>query len=182
MHQSAAVSSELNRYRLASGERWYVAQTLAMREQQAQVQLWRQGFRTFLPQQLKTVKHARKLLTVRRALFPGYVFVAFDRDRHRWRSINGTFGVSRLIMAVESPLAVPAGLVERLVDCIDERGVFCFGRDLIEGQAVRVTAGPLAQFVGKLASLDDKGRVRVLLEIMGGEVLTTLDRSALEAV
>lgn len=182
MRQNAALVSEQNHYHLNTGERWYVAQTLATRESHAENQLRRQGFQTFLPQQLKNVKHARKLMQVRRAVFPGYVFVAVDVQRHRWRSINGTFGVSCLIMAGERPLPVPQGIVERLVDYLDERGLCRLDRDLVEGQSVRVTSGPFSDFIGRLASLDDKGRVRVLLEMLGGEVMTTLDRASLEAV
>ena len=45
----------------------------------------------------------------------------------------------------------------------------------MEGQAVRVTAGPLAEAVGELVRLDKSGRVRVLPEIMGGRVLATVE-------
>lgn len=169
-------------YLPTAGDRWYAAQTLALREQIAVGHLGAQGFRVFLPQQMRTVKHARKLLKVRRAVFPGYVFVTFNPERDRWRSINGTVGVSRLVMAGDRPLPVPRGVVEKLIDCVDENGLCHLDAGLVPGQPVRVISGPLAELIGKLASLDDKGRVRVLLEIMGGEVVTTLDRSALEAV
>jgi hypothetical protein len=39
----------------------------------------------------------------------------------------------------------------------------------------------LAQAIGQLESLDAKGRVRVLLDFMGGKVQVHLQRSALEA-
>jgi transcription antitermination factor NusG len=45
---------------------------------------------------------------------------------------------------------------------------------LKEGQSLRVTAGPFADLVGQLEWLDDKRRVRVLLELMGGTVRMTL--------
>jgi hypothetical protein len=38
---------------------------------------------------------------------------------------------------------------------------------LKEGQRLKVTAGPFADLVGQLEWLDDKGRVRLLLELMG---------------
>src|SRR5712691_7686334 len=49
---------------LITGERWYVVQTLPCREEKARIQLAAQGFRTFLPRYIKTVRHARKLSTV----------------------------------------------------------------------------------------------------------------------
>jgi transcriptional antiterminator RfaH len=160
--------------------RWYVAQTLARREMGAVVQLERQGFHTFLPQMLKTVRHARQLRTVRAAVFPGYVFVRLDPARDPWRAVNGTINVSRLIMAEDAPLPVPRGIVEALIAYRDATGLCRFDRDLQAGETVRVIAGPFAQVLGRIAGLDDKGRARVLLEIMGGAVMTTLERGALE--
>ena len=116
-----------------------------------------------------------------RAGFPGYLFVALDLRRDRWRSINGTFGVMSLIMAEERPVPVPRGVVEAIIDYVDEFGICRFDRDLMEGQAIRVTSGPLAEAVGELVRLDKSGRVRVLLEIMGGRVLATIERSSLVA-
>lgn len=163
-------------------KRWYVAQTLARREIAAARQLEAQGFKTFLPQMLKTVRHARQLRTVRTAVFPGYVFVALDVSRDRWRSVNGTINVSRLIMGEVMPLPVPTGVVETLMAYREASGLCRFDRDLKPGEMVRVITGPFAQILGRIAALDDKGRARVLLEIMGGAVPTTLDRAALERV
>src|SRR5277367_4580277 len=82
---------------LGSSERWFLVQTQAKREFGAALQLEAQEFRIFLPHVLKTVRHARKTRTIKAAAFPGYLFVALDIRRDRWRSINGTIGVSRLI-------------------------------------------------------------------------------------
>ncbi len=166
---------------LATGERWYVVQTQPRREQGAAAQLEAQGFRVFLPMSFRTIRHARKLRSVKAPSFPGYLFVALDLGRDRWRSVNGTFGVARLVMGEEAPVPAPRGVVESLVDLVDENGVARFDRDLNEGQAVRVTCGPLASAVGRLIRSEPGERVCVLLEIMGGEVRATLNRSALAA-
>jgi transcriptional antiterminator RfaH len=42
-----------------------------------------------------------------------------------------------------------------------------------------VTAGPFADFVGELEYLDDNGRVRVLLEIMGGKMRVMIPQTLL---
>lgn len=167
---------------LSESERWYVAGSLTQQESRAEFHLLQQGFRIFLPRMTKTVRHARKLRTVKSPLFPGYIFVVLDVHRDRWRSVNGTFGVASLIMAGEKPLPVPFGVVEELLDYTDEFGVVRLDRKLREGQAVRVTSGPFAGAMGCLERLDAKGRVRVLLDIMGGKVPMQLDRSTLQAV
>lgn len=164
---------------LVGRERWYVVRTLANREAGARLQLEAQGFRTFLPRVTRTVRHARKLRTVKSPAFPGYLFVALDLSRDRWRSVNGTFGVMSLIMGDDLPIPAPVGVVEALIGYVDETGTCRFDRDLAEGQEIRVVAGPLAQALGELVKLDANGRVRVLLDIMGGKVLTVLERSFL---
>jgi transcription antitermination factor NusG len=167
---------------LAEGQRWYVAQTIASSEFRAAAHLEAQRFRVFLPNVIRTVRHARQTRTVRSAAFPGYLFVALDIKRDRWRSINGTFGVSGLIASgAGAPLAAPHGVVETLFHYLDERGVCRFERDLVVGQSVRIISGPLAQAMGRLTRLDARGRVQVLLEILGGEIQVKLEKSALEA-
>jgi transcriptional antiterminator RfaH len=161
---------------LAQGERWYVARTQPQRELQAAKQLANQRFRAFLPRYLKNRRHARRVDTVSAPLFPRYLFVIVDRGRDRWRSINGTLGIERLLMQGGEPQAVPCGVVESIIDAVDADGIIHFDQHLKEGQAIRVMAGPFADLVGQLERLDDNGRVRVLLEILGGKVRVELPR------
>lgn len=55
---------------LSDCERWYAVHTLPFAEARAEVQLHRQGFRTFQPKRHKTVRHARKSITVEAPFFP----------------------------------------------------------------------------------------------------------------
>ncbi|MGB3021181.1 MAG: transcription termination/antitermination NusG family protein [Methyloceanibacter sp.] len=162
---------------LSEQERWYVARTLPQRELHAGKQLENQGFRVFLPCYWKSRRHARRVETISAALFPRYIFVILDRTRDRWRCINGTLGVERLLMQGGEPQTVPHGVVEGLINAADPKGFVQFHLHLKEGQMVRVTAGPFADLVGQLQQLDENGRVRVLLEIMGGKVRVTLPQT-----
>ena len=151
-------------------ERWFVVRTQPHREAKAEQQLANQHYRMFLPRFLKSRRHARKFETIRAPLFPGYLFIILDLTRDRWRSVNGTYGVDRLLTRAGAPEPVPHGLVEQLLLAANPAGVVNNRQDLEEGQTVRVTAGPFADLVGRLATLDDSGRVRVLLHLLGGEV------------
>ncbi len=161
--------------------RWYVAQTRARQEPLAAMNLEAQQFEIFLPQILKTVRHARRMRVVKAAVFPGYLFIRMDPAQHRWRSVNGTIGVSRLLTGSEGPMPAPIGVVEALMSYIDDQGYCQLSRDLVAGQHVRVVKGPFVSLMGEVLSMDDKGRTRVLLEIMGGKVVTALERGSLEA-
>jgi transcription antitermination factor NusG len=162
---------------LSEDERWYVARTLPQRELQAAIQLKNQDFRAFVPRYWKNRRHARKVETISAPLFPRYLFVIINRSVDRWRSINGTFGIERLLMQGGEPLPVPTGIVETLIRSADSNCNVDFHYQLREGQSLRVTAGPFADLVGRLECLDDKGRVRVLLRIMGGIVPVTLSQA-----
>jgi transcription elongation factor/antiterminator RfaH len=164
---------------LRDGERWYAVHTLPLREAYAQGHLRNQAFRTFLPKRRKTVRHARKLRAVEAAFFPRYLFVVLDLTRHQWRSVNGTFGVSRLVMRGDEPHPVPCGLVEALIAMADADGILQFGQQLKIGSPVRLLAGPFAEQLAVLDHLDDSGRVRVLLDILGRQVPITTDSNNL---
>src|SRR5215470_9271327 len=126
----------------ADCERWYVVHTLPFAEARAEAQLRNQGFRTFQPKRHKTVRHARRLRTVEAPYFPRYLFVVLDLARHQWRKVNGTFGVSRLVMRGDQPHPIPRGVVEALIAAADARGILQLGGTLQVGGPVRLIAGP----------------------------------------
>ena len=66
--------------------------------------------------------------------------------------------------------------MEQLVG-VAEGDVVRFAPFLREGQTIRVAAGPFVDLMGKLERLDDAGRGRVLLEIMGGQIPVLLPMS-----
>lgn len=162
-----------------AGKRWFAVRTQPNREHRAKRQLEQQRFRTFLPLIEKTVCHARKIKRVRVALFPGYLFVEFDLSKDQWRRINSTYGVSCLIMAGERPVGLPPGVVELLIELSKDNGLVDFSPDLQPGMNVRMISGPLSGLVGRLNRCDARGRVEVLLDIMGQEIRVTSNAKVL---
>lgn len=162
---------------LNAGERWYVVHALPLSETRAQLQLENQSFLTFLPKRQKTVRHARRLTRVLAPFFPRYLFVALDLTRDQWRSVNGTFGVARLVMQGDQPAPVPSGIVEAMVASADEDGVLQLRQNLRIGAPVRLAAGPFAERLAILDRLDDSGRIRVLLDMLGRQVFVSTECS-----
>ena len=155
---------------LDAGERWFAVHTQPFAEVRAEGNLANQGFRIFIPKRHKTVRHARKLRTVESPFFPRYLFVVLDLERDRWRSVNGTFGVSRLVMRGDLPAPVPRGVVETLLASADDGGILHLADRLKIGGPVRMLAGPFAEQLATLEQLDDLGRVRVLVDMLGRQV------------
>ncbi len=176
---SRSASSEFSRGGSEFEPRWYAVQCLSHREAVASAHLQNQNFPVFLPRRQKTRRHARKIDVVLAPFFPGYLFVQLDLKRDQWRSVNGTYGVSRLVMQGDVPASAPPGVVEALRDACDENGILRLPDDqLTPGQSVRILTGAFADFVGEIDRLDDAGRVRVLLDIMGGGVPVVLPKGS----
>jgi transcriptional antiterminator RfaH len=174
-------STPLGCLQLSDGERWFCVRTQPRKEILAGLNLNRQGFRTFLPRLTRTVRHARQTRTVKTPLFPGYLFTPLDLTRDQWRRINGTMGVLSLIMENIQPQPVPAGVVEAIIDLTAADETVVWGQRLTPGGQVRILTGPFADQLGTLCTLDDHGRARVLLEIMGATRTLTLESRALFA-
>jgi transcriptional antiterminator RfaH len=167
---------------LGPDERWFLVYTLPNKETRAQFYLTRQGFRTYLPQFRKSVRHARKVRIVCAPLFPRYLFIVLDLTIDPWLSVSGTIGVSSLFISNGRPVPVPEGVVETLVSAADDRGIVRLDDGLGPGQTVRILVGPFAEFIGILQRLDGPERARILLDIMGSAVPINLSRSALARV
>lgn len=173
------VQSDFSEQSGRSERRWFLVHTQPRGEARARLHLSVQGFEIFLPQIDKTVRHARQLRTVRASLFPRYLFVLLDLDVDRWLAIQSTPGVSFLYTCEGRPVPVPMGVVESLRARADEANLSLFGPKLIEGDRVRISRGPFADLIGTLSRLDENGRVRVLLAMMGGDVSVSVSRASL---
>lgn len=151
-----------------------MVRTQPHREAFAARQLANQNYRVFLPRFLKVRRHARKFKTISAPLFPGYLFIILNLTRDRWRSVNGTYGVDRLLTRSGQPEPVPHGLVEQFIMAATPEGNVHTCPVLKAGQAVRVSAGPFADLLGTLETMDSAERVRVLLHLLGGQVSVNL--------
>lgn len=155
-------------------KKWYVVNTQTNQENRAEINLTRQGYHVFLPFFMKSRRHARKVDVVKRALFPGYLFVKLDTKIDSWNSINNTYGVRRLISNGNRLPSLPDHFVSSLKDTnhIQEHT----DPDLRLGAKVKFLSGPFTDVIGTLSQMIDKERITVLLDLLGREVKTTTSR------
>lgn len=159
------------------GLRWFCLQTVPRGELLAVVHLTTKGFATFLP------LHQPGVGQVLRPLFPGWLFVQFDYQAGRWGTINGTPGVRELHS--DTPLA--QDLVTHLIELYGPGGkaVYPPGAHPMEpieaGRLVRVSSGDVIDLVG-IVQWSDGDKVRLLAEMMGGQVRLTVPRHQVEEV
>jgi transcriptional antiterminator RfaH len=165
------------------GARWYVVQTQVNGESKAAQNLLRQGFEVYLPHYLKRRRHARRVDFTVKPLFPRYLFVTIDMATQRWRSIQSTFGVARLVTNGDDPAAVPDGVVSTLKAREDEKGFIKLDSKptFQPGDKVRVLAGAFMDSAGLFSSLADHDRVSILLDMLGRKVRVLLDADMVAA-
>lgn len=164
--------------------RWYVVATHPRAEGMAQANLLRQGFEAWLPRYRKSRRHARKVDIVAAPLFPSYLFVSLDAATARWRSINGTTGCRQIVATGDRPMPVPPGVVEALRAEADAEGFVALrdpARTFAPDTPLRVVEGPMTDLVGRFQSLDDAGRVVLLLDLLGRAVRVQVPLQAVEA-
>jgi transcriptional antiterminator RfaH len=165
-----------------SAASWHVVQTRPRSEDKAALHLQRQGFEVYLPRYLKRRSHARKVDFVPTPLFPQYVFVAVDLLTQRWRAVNSTVGVTRLICHGQLPVEVPRSVVDGLRRRHDAGGFVRQHRDVLTpGQKIRVRDGAFSDFLGSFESMNDGERVAVLLDLLGRKVRVVMSADVIEA-
>jgi transcriptional antiterminator NusG len=112
-----------------------------------------------------------KKQTVQRKVFPGYVLVRMDLDDDSWYVVRNTPAVTGF---VGPPGAKPVPLSIREVESIlrePEEGEEAIPSvDYEEGENVRVTSGPFADFTGTISEINaDQSKLKVLVSIFGRE-------------
>ena len=166
-----------------SAKNWFVAQLKPQGLRLAVQNLDRQGFQHFCPKRLETTIKRGKPMASEKPLFPGYIFVQFDPAETGWTSINGTRGVSRLIITdVRKPTPLPAEFMSGLMARCDTGGVVVTPPDLEVGDTIRVLSGPFAESVARIEQFSDDERLQILMDLMGQKTRISVSKSRVEKV
>lgn len=149
---------------------WIVVNTHAHKEELALDNLRRQGFVTYCPRIARRQLRRGRGVDVARPMFPGYVFVRVSRSHQHWRPILSTYGVRRLMRCGNS-LSV---LDDEFVQALRSRevgGVIARPAHPLEvGQQIQLVAGPFDGLIATILSVDDKDRLTLLLDMLGGPI------------
>jgi len=160
---------------------WFVAQLKPNGLASAVRNLDRQGFASFSPVRMESVRVRNTRKDQARPLFPGYLFVQFEPHQQGWQSISSTRGVSRLILSdFRTPRPLPAAFMAGLIARCDVNGVLAPPEKLEPGDRIRVLSGPFADLITTVDQLDKGQRIQVLIDLMGRAVRTSLPRVAIE--
>jgi transcriptional antiterminator RfaH len=117
-------------------------------------------------------------------LFPRYLFVTFDVERDRWRSVQSTFGVSNLVRIGDKPVPLPDMVIDEIRAREDAEGFVRLGlpAGLKPGSSVRLTDGLFADYQGTLERVAENQRVSVLLSLLGRKVRVSVPVASVGAI
>lgn len=155
---------------------WTCVVTRPHQERRAAHHVERQGFVYYHP--VAWMPHRGQLRP--RAMFPGYLFVHVHDG---WPKLASTRGVSRLILnADDKPARITPAELHFLKSLEDDKGVIVLPIRYRVGDRVRFVAGKryLLGMTGIVRGTTAKGRVDVLLRILGRHVVKTVEKSTLE--
>lgn len=163
---------------------WFVIQAKRYSEARVHVHLLRQGIPAFLPLIEVTRRHRRGRVRLLEPLFPGYLFSRLDASQPQtWQAVIWSPGVRRVLGTAEVPVAVPDEVVERIQDHVKELGFVRPGVRFSAGSSVRIRGGPLAGLEAIFAGpLSRQGRVRILVQLLGGSRDLEIDEADLDPV
>jgi transcriptional antiterminator RfaH len=146
---------------------WFILQYKSNSHHLAAKNLTRQGFETFLPLHETTSRRLSRFINTSKPLFPGYMFIKFDRAESEWHKINSTYGVSRLITFNSILKSIPTTFVDSLMMRYDLSGKLQPIKKLKQGDQVTVLKGPFANFIATIEKYETDQRICILMDLMG---------------
>ena len=149
-------------------KKWFIAQIKPNSYRSAIQNLERQGFETFLPKMKITQRQKDKFIDKNVYVFPGYMFVCFDPDVIIWTKINSTYGVSKILAFNKKPSEISSDLILELKIRYEINSNPTQNEKLQKGDSVKFYSGAFVDLIAKVESVDEKNRIWILLEAMGG--------------
>ena len=146
---------------------WFILQFKPNSHHQATKNLTQQGFEVFLPLHDTTSRKLSRFINTSKPLFPGYMFIRFNRAESKWHKINNTYGVSRLITFNSILRSIPTSFVDSLMKRYDLSGKLLPIQKLKKGDQVTVLSGPFANFIASVEKYEADQRIWILMDLMG---------------
>ena len=108
-------------------------------------------------------------------VFPGYILIRMELDDQSWLVVRTTEGVTGFIGAGLKPTPISEREVQAIMKFVAQEQPK-FKAKFSKGEAVKITEGPFADFLGTIDDIDEeKGKVRVLVSIFDRETPVELD-------
>src|SRR5947199_7676539 len=123
---------------------WYVIQTKPRQEERlvAHLATRARAAEPFLPKIEVIRRHARRRVVTLEPLFPSYLFLRMTLGPAMWNAVRWAPGTRRILGDGDQPLAVPADLVQMILDRVEPLGFVHVWLNAPAGGRVRFRPGP----------------------------------------
>jgi transcriptional antiterminator RfaH len=149
-------------------KKWLIAQIKPNSYDLAIRNVKRQGFEVFIPKMETTIKKENRFIYKNVFVFPGYMFIGFDRQNFTWTKINSTYGISKVLVFNKKPSEISYDLIVALKNRYGANIDPMPKESLQKGDTIKLNAGPFVDLIAKIENVDETNRIWLLLEAMGG--------------
>jgi transcriptional antiterminator RfaH len=163
-------------------EQFAVVNTHPHKERLVIEHLARQGYQGYCPQLLQRVSHARKVSTVLRPMFPGYLFVALNAQGQLWSPISSTVGVRRIVQFGERPALIEGRFIEALKAREIDGSIIRPAAPYQVGDSIRLVGNAFEGVIANIVQLSGKDRITVLFDLLQRTVKLTTHARHVELV
>lgn len=154
--------------------RWYALHVRSRHEKTVHSQLEAKQHDVFLPLYSARNKWGDRWRSVSLPLFPGYIFCRFDpADRY---SVLATSGVIDIVRVGSDPAPIGTQEIEAIQLIVNSAVRAEPYPDLVKGQKVVLTDGPLTGLTGTLTQIRNTCRLVVSVELLCRSVSVEIDR------
>ena len=132
-------------------------------------------FDVIIPMREIVVVKRGKKSKVNEKVFPGYILIRMILADDSWLVVRTTEGVTGFVGAGLKPTPISDSEVDAIMKFVKQEQPK-FKTKFSVGEAVKITEGPFADFLGSIEAIDEeKGKVRVLVSIFDRETPVELD-------
>lgn len=170
---------------MAEKSRWYVVHTYSGYENKVKMNLEKtienRGLHDLINdiqvpmEEVVEVKEGKKKITQKK-VFPGYVLVQMIMTDESWYVVRNTRGVTGFVGPGSKPVpltddeVLAMGITEKVVDI-----------DILVGESVKITSGPLENFVALIQEINvEKHKIKGLVDMFGRETPVELNFNQIE--
>jgi transcriptional antiterminator NusG len=131
----------------------------------------------FVPVQKKIVVKKGKQDVKEDKLFPGYVLIKMELNDRTWDIVRNTEGVRGFVKTDKYPRPLPESEVQAITKFMEVEQP-SYQTSFSVGEAVKITEGAFADFIGSVQEIDTtKGKIKVLISFLGREAPVELEFS-----
>jgi len=169
--------------------KWYVLNIRTGYENSIQKELKQRAEATGMEDKIDEILvPVQKKITVKKGkqevkeekIFPGYILIKMELDNKTWDLVTNTDGVRGFVKTDKYPKPLAESEVLAITKFMKVEQP-SFKTSFSVGEAVKITEGAFADFIGSVEEIDTtKGKIKVLISFLGREAPVELDLSQVE--